>query len=750
MKTVTHKIATFAAFVLVVLISVQQIPSATAACPIDSSFTYTAIGNNTYNFTANQIQDTYTQYFWNFGDGNSSSSKQTTHTYQLPGVYEVYLFVNDSSAFNTQTCNSVAMQQIIILDTLPCIATTHYIDDTIYNNQSGTYSIYLQKQNCFFGFHQITNLILPTLGSLTYNFGFLNYNYLTNNGNDHFIVLACDTIQQVCDTFDIRVALLPLSQCNIMNEDTIYLAAQKSYYGQYNFSNVPFYDSINQTNNPFVLETWTSSNGTLSPNRLFNSFDSLYAYMDSVAGNNILQKGNRIIYSTDSSSIRYVTGSGISLFFPTEASSYTISFNFSTRSNASFCSDLLWSHQYTFTNTSPYVSIGSCFTNNNYNYQFYFSRRGTFNISILDSINNCIDTVVFIVGDSSSITICDTVTCVLPGDADHDLTVNNFDVLAVGLSYNRTGNNRTNATTQYYLQKATDWNTTHYYGYNDKFADCNGDGVINIADVNVIDQNYIALAQNIFNHRDLQNDSIPFVTLAFDSIPTFTNNNTCEVAQITADIIAGNATLPLENTYGIAFSINYPFENDSCFNINVELDSASWLQTNDSIIFFYKNVPAYQRVDVAIVRKDGMARSGIGSIGTVNIITEGAVFVNGRIAGDVNYTFSVTDVAAITNIGEKIDITGSTIDMGFIIASTQQHKIEGLNFYPNPLSNKLFIQAKEIIETIKISDLSGKLIHQLSLNKNAIEVDCSNLSKGMYIIEIKSNNGVSIEKIIKQ
>ncbi|MBK6275954.1 MAG: hypothetical protein IPF58_15260 [Saprospirales bacterium] len=48
--------------------------------------------------------------------------------------------------------------------------------------------------------------------------------------------------------------------------------------------------------------------------------------------------------------------------------------------------------------------------------------------------------------------LCDTTTCLLPGDSDHDLTVNNYDALAIGLSYNRTGIIRPNATTQYTLQ----------------------------------------------------------------------------------------------------------------------------------------------------------------------------------------------------------------------------------------------------------------------------------------------------------
>ena len=347
--------------------------------------------------------------------------------------------------------------------------------------------------------------------------------------------------------------------------------------------------------------------------------------------------------------------------------------------------------------------------------------------------------------------LCDTTTCLLPGDSDHDLTVNNYDALAIGLSYNRTGNTRPNATTQYTLQHCDNWNTTHYYGFNDKFSDCNGDGRINSLDAVVISQNYIAQAQNYFNHRQSNLDSLPAVTLVFDTLPTTVVNGNCDGAEIVADILVGSAAQPIINGYGVAFSVNYPFENDTCFNVQVDLDPNSWLQTNNPVLLFYKDIPQFKRVDISVVRTDGLPRSGNGRIGKIKMITEGAVFRNGlRLSTPPIFDFSVTDVAAINHIGQRIDVNGSTTTVSFIVLGTINNKVDGLKFYPNPTTGKIYINAKETIQSIRIFDTHGRIIDELSINKNDIQVDISTVESGMYILEIKGNNSVSYEKIFKQ
>jgi hypothetical protein len=257
-------------------------------------------------------------------------------------------------------------------------------------------------------------------------------------------------------------------------------------------------------------------------------------------------------------------------------------------------------------------------------------------------------------------------------------------------------------------------------------------------------------AQNQFNHRQSQLDSLPSVTLTFDTLPTMVVNGNCDGAELVADINVGSADQPLVNGYGIAFSVDYPFDNDSCFSVSVDLDPSSWFQTNNPVLLFYKNIPQYNRVDVSVVRTDGLPRTGNGRIGRIKMITEGGIFRGGRLSSNKIFDFSVSDVAAINQIGQRMDVNGSSTSVNFVVAGVKQNKVDGLKIFPNPTNSKLFIHAKENIASIKIIDLSGRIINEFLPYKNDVELDFSTTENGMYIIEIKGKNSVSYEKVFKQ
>jgi len=87
---------------------------------------------------------------------------------------------------------------------------------------------------------------------------------------------------------------------------------------------------------------------------------------------------------------------------------------------------------------------------------------------------------------------CNGVICpnlVWPGDSNNDGTVDHFDFLSWGLAYGNTGAARPNATTNWEGQQAPDWPVS-IEGVNGKHQDCNGDGVVDSLDRQVIQNNY--------------------------------------------------------------------------------------------------------------------------------------------------------------------------------------------------------------------------------------------------------------------
>ncbi|WP_369766067.1 T9SS type A sorting domain-containing protein [Flavobacterium sp. WC2429] len=74
--------------------------------------------------------------------------------------------------------------------------------------------------------------------------------------------------------------------------------------------------------------------------------------------------------------------------------------------------------------------------------------------------------------------------------------------------------------------------------------------------------------------------------------------------------------------------------------------------------------------------------------------------------------------------------------------------IEGLNLYPNPVSNgKVYISTKNDLEKeVIIFDLLGKKVLQTTISSR--ELSIPNISPGVYIIKINENNASATRKLI--
>jgi len=82
------------------------------------------------------------------------------------------------------------------------------------------------------------------------------------------------------------------------------------------------------------------------------------------------------------------------------------------------------------------------------------------------------------------------------------------------------------------------------------------------------------------------------------------------------------------------------------------------------------------------------------------------------------------------------------------VVRNQDTSIEGLNFYPNPVSNgKIYITSRlSLDKEITIFDVLGKRVLQTLLNSK--ELNISALSPGVYIIKIKEGESTATRKLI--
>jgi hypothetical protein len=78
----------------------------------------------------------------------------------------------------------------------------------------------------------------------------------------------------------------------------------------------------------------------------------------------------------------------------------------------------------------------------------------------------------------------------------------------------------------------------------------------------------------------------------------------------------------------------------------------------------------------------------------------------------------------------------------------QETTIEGLNFYPNPVSNgKIYITSKlALTKEVMVYDVLGKVVLQANISSK--EMNVSSLSPGVYMIKIKEGEATATRKLI--
>ena len=79
---------------------------------------------------------------------------------------------------------------------------------------------------------------------------------------------------------------------------------------------------------------------------------------------------------------------------------------------------------------------------------------------------------------------------------------------------------------------------------------------------------------------------------------------------------------------------------------------------------------------------------------------------------------------------------------------SKQQAIDGLNLYPNPVSNgKIYITSKSgENKDITIYDVLGKLVLQVVLSIK--ELNIASLAPGIYIIKVRENDATATRKLI--
>ncbi|MEL6813053.1 MAG: T9SS type A sorting domain-containing protein [Bacteroidota bacterium] len=84
------------------------------------------------------------------------------------------------------------------------------------------------------------------------------------------------------------------------------------------------------------------------------------------------------------------------------------------------------------------------------------------------------------------------------------------------------------------------------------------------------------------------------------------------------------------------------------------------------------------------------------------------------------------------------------------LLSAEENRVEGLTFYPNPMDEVLHISANTTLEDIRVFNVLGAPILQISTEGNQKSISTTSLPSGIYFVQVTSEGKTETIKIVKQ
>ncbi|MDH5635901.1 MAG: PKD domain-containing protein [Candidatus Bathyarchaeota archaeon] len=144
--------------------------------------------NVTFNATDSYDPDgQIVSYFWDFGDGNSSTGNITTHAYADNGTYAVTLTITDNDGLKDLAQDTISIQNRPPIAQFTESATTVYTGETVYFNASDSYDPDGHIINYLWNFGD-GNITVETSPTITHTYkAFGNYSVILKvTDNDNF------------------------------------------------------------------------------------------------------------------------------------------------------------------------------------------------------------------------------------------------------------------------------------------------------------------------------------------------------------------------------------------------------------------------------------------------------------------------------------------------------------------------------------------------------------------------------------
>ncbi len=324
---------------------------------------------------------------------------------------------------------------------------------------------------------------------------------------------------------------------------------------------------------------------------------------------------------------------------------------------------------------------------------------------------------------------------VWPGDINYDGIANNQDIIYFGMEFGEVGPLRPNATAEWIGQVAPNWEQILPNGINAKHSDCDGNGIINLLDKEVILLNYNSeheIGKGGFDEND------PPLYLEMPS--------TVDPGQLVeVPIFLGSEEIPAPEIYGLAFSLEYNPEYVVPGSVQMKFDQSVFGIPEIEQTHLSFTIEDLGRTEVGLTKIDKMNWSGSGQIGTMSYVMADDII--GKSA--IPFGISILDVFALNLADEEVPINPVS-DETEVQTGLQENEALAINVFPNPAKDILYLNLAEVSSSLKwtLLDLQGKVVMEdVLLNAKQAEISLINQVAGLYLLQINTEQGQHTQKI---
>jgi hypothetical protein len=321
---------------------------------------------------------------------------------------------------------------------------------------------------------------------------------------------------------------------------------------------------------------------------------------------------------------------------------------------------------------------------------------------------------------------CSAIGQVWPGDTDDDGTARVRDLLHIGVANGVSGYPREGAMAGWLGQAGLPWDQSFGTGLNYKHADCDGNGVVNMADTAAILLNYGQTHQKTQGH--INTGGIPL----YIEVPA----NAAAGDTIELNLRLGTPTYLATDVYGIALSLQM---DPTVFNTASASGSlqGTWLgQPGLDLIDLEVNDGKF---NWAITRDDHRDSTGNGRLGGVFVV----------MIDDLNSMVPLDSLLEPFDVS-MVDKNGNPLPIDVFIVPVYPGAKPGLSVSPNPSNERLVILLDTLqAEEAAIYDANGQRMWQVEgdLQGNLV-VQTDRFAPGIYFVRVRVHNGLLTQKVI--